>query len=169
VALAPPPTPRVVLAQALLKGDHWADCVNLGTQAGVAAFRPLLTRRAVVREVRPERLRRWREVAREAAEQCGRADVPEILEPVAVEALAAADGWVAVLAPAAPSLERVWTEQGRPDRVTLVAGPEGGLDPQEEETLMQAGAVRGSLGPRILRAENAGPLAAFLLTRLGAR
>jgi 16S rRNA (uracil1498-N3)-methyltransferase len=162
VPLVPAARPSITLAQALLKGDHWADCVNLGTQVGVADFLPLVTRRTVVREARPDRLRRWRDVAREAAEQCGRADIPEVREPIALAQLADTPH-VVVLSPAGESLPDVYTTLGRPDHVTLVVGPEGGLDPSEEHLLEAAGARRATLGPRILRAENAGALAAFFL------
>ena len=162
VPLAPAARPAITLAQALLKGDHWAACVNLGTQVGIAAFLPLVTHRTVVREARPDRLRRWREVAREAAEQCGRADIPQVREPMALGQLADTPH-VVVLSPAGESLVDVYMELGRPDDVTLVVGPEGGLDPSEEHLLEAAGARRATLGPRILRAENAGALAAFFL------
>jgi 16S rRNA (uracil1498-N3)-methyltransferase len=45
---------------------------------------------------------------------------------------------------------------------TLLSGPEGGLDPREEEAAVAAGFVPVSLGPRVLRAETA-PLAALSL------
>jgi 16S rRNA (uracil1498-N3)-methyltransferase len=49
------------------------------------------------------------------------------------------------------------------DRVALVIGPEGGLERAEAEALADAGAQLVSLGPRILRTENAAVVAAAAL------
>jgi 16S rRNA (uracil1498-N3)-methyltransferase len=46
----------------------------------------------------------------------------------------------------------------QPIRLTLVIGPEGGFSAAEVATALRAGATTVSLGPRILRAETAGPL-----------
>ena len=48
----------------------------------------------------------------------------------------------------------------RPDRVWLMAGPEGGFEPEETEAAVQSGWQPLTLGPRVLRAETA-PLAAL--------
>jgi 16S rRNA (uracil1498-N3)-methyltransferase len=50
-----------------------------------------------------------------------------------------------------------------PDEAALVVGPEGGLTREEVEALRDAGAVVAGLGPRILRAETAGPVGLALL------
>jgi 16S rRNA (uracil1498-N3)-methyltransferase len=163
VALAPPARPAVVLAQALLKGDHWAEMADRATQAGVARLTPILTARTVVRDVGAERTRRWTRVIEEAAEQCGRADIPTLEPLVSLPALPPV-GPLVVLVPGAPLLTTVFDDLGRPPALTLVVGPEGGLTDAEIAALRARGAVPGGLGARILRAENAGPFATFLLT-----
>ena len=45
---------------------------------------------------------------------------------------------------------------GRPGRVAVVIGPEGGIAAEEWEALRALGAVSVTLGPRILRTETAG-------------
>ncbi|HEY3313753.1 MAG TPA: RsmE family RNA methyltransferase, partial [Bacillota bacterium] len=74
----------VDLYQALAKGDRFESVLQKGTELGVARVVPVLTDRTVARPD-PERVQgrvvRWRAVAREAAEQCGRSDEPVIEAP----------------------------------------------------------------------------------------
>jgi 16S rRNA (uracil1498-N3)-methyltransferase len=49
------------------------------------------------------------------------------------------------------------------ERAAVLVGPEGGLDPGEAEALADAGAQLVSLGPRILRTENAALVAVAAL------
>ena len=167
----PEPRVRLVLYQSLVKGERFDWVLEKGTEMGVAAFVPLLSRRNVVRAApgrlgRPER---WRRVVREAAEQCGRSVLPELLPPEGLEqALADAAGlrllpWegeealglAAALRRARPALEAVQ----RPT-VAVLIGPEGGFADDEVTLAREAGAQVVSLGRRILRSETAGIVAA---------
>ena len=56
------------------------------TELGVSALQPVTTRRTVVGRLNTDRLRAN---AIEAAEQCGRLDVPAVLKPMALDALLA--------------------------------------------------------------------------------
>jgi len=165
------PRVRLVLYQSLVKGERFDWVLEKGTELGVAAFVPLLSRRNVVRAApgRPGRSERWRRVVREAAEQCGRCVLPEILPAEGLkEALSeAADlrlllwegeealGLAAALRRARPALEAV----ERP-AVAVLIGPEGGFAAEEVALAREAGAQVVSLGRRILRSETAGIVAA---------
>src|SRR6266511_2385557 len=87
----PAPQPRLVVAQALIKGDRGELAVELATEAGADAIVPWRAGRSVVRwddGPRGDRaLARWRSTAREAAKQSRRAWVPEVLEPVTTAGL----------------------------------------------------------------------------------
>ena len=91
-SLLPAPAPRVVLAQALVKGDRGELAVELATEAGVDAVLPWRAARCVARwEAGPrgeKALARWRTTAREAAKQARRPWVPVVEEPVTTAALA---------------------------------------------------------------------------------
>jgi 16S rRNA (uracil1498-N3)-methyltransferase len=96
----------------------------------------------------------------EAAEQTGRLDVPEIAEPVKLEALL--KGWEAGRrllfcdegGDAAPVLKALAEAQAGPWAILI--GPEGGFSPEERARLRALDfAVPASLGPRILRADTA--------------
>jgi 16S rRNA (uracil1498-N3)-methyltransferase len=154
------------LALALAKGEKVDLVVQKATELGVTRIVPWEAERSVVRlegERAEERARRWRRIAEEAARQCGRADVPDVRAPATLAEL------VAELPPG--FLPIVFHgEGGTPiaqlppaPGVVAVVGPEGGLTEAELGDLGRAGAVRGSLGPRTLRAETAAIAAVVLL------
>jgi len=160
---------RLTLAQAIPKGDKMESIIRMTTELGVTRVVPLLTARTIVR-LEPARwgarLARWRRVAREAAQQSGRAAVPEIAEPTQLGAWqpdARDDGLLVCF----------WEDERRGldarlpagpcPRATVVVGPEGGLTATEVDGLAGAGALVAGLGPRLLRTETAGAVAVALL------
>jgi 16S rRNA (uracil1498-N3)-methyltransferase len=152
------PERAVTLAPALLKGDKLADVVRMATELGVVAVRPVRTRRCDVTELAPPRLARWRRVAEEAARQCGRARVPEVAEAVRLDALS----WTGRLLVADPEAEATLADavaeldgEANGGGITVVTGPEGGLDPDEVAALVARGGRAVALGRRVLRAETA--------------
>jgi 16S rRNA (uracil1498-N3)-methyltransferase len=159
----------LVLAQGVPKGDKLERIVRMATELGVSRVDPLVTARTVGAGAtigRGDRLARYRRVAREAAKQSGRAQVPEVREPEPLRA------WLARERP--PGLLLcLWEREPRPldavvpagpvDHATLVVGPEGGLAEDEVAALRAAGGLVAGLGPRILRCETAGPLGLALL------
>jgi 16S rRNA (uracil1498-N3)-methyltransferase len=174
---AAPPRRRIAVVQGLPKGEKLELVIQKGTELGAAAFAPAFTRRAVVKldERRAAaRTRRWQAIAGEAARQCGRADVPEVLAPrpllEAVEAAAASggsEGRILVLDEEERSTllrEAHAGSVGAP--LTLVVGPEGGLDREEVAALAGRGAVPVTLGPLVLRTETAALAALAVLRHL---
>jgi len=158
------PRHRLVVCQALLKGDGLERVIQQGTELGVAGFRLLVTRRSVTRTLSQRRLARLRAIARESAEQSERGLVPTVGEP---EPFAAAPGPGAVLLHA--RAEGVAPRLGALDPPgTLIVGPEGGFDPEEVRAAQAAGAAVAGLGLRILRAESVAiAAAAAVLSRTG--
>ena len=155
---------EIALLVALAKGEKMDLVVQKATELGVARILPFGAERSVVR-LEPgkgeERAGRWRRIAAEAARQCGRADVPEVAAPVALDrALGAlAPGTRAfVFHPGGGKLEGP-----APASVAAVVGPEGGLTDAEVAACERAGARRATLGPRVLRAETAAIVAVALL------
>lgn len=160
-ALAPPAC-AITLLQAVPRGDRMDLVVQKTTELGVARVVPVVAARSVAHPP-ADRRRRWQTIAQEAARQCGRADVPEIAEPVALAAAIAA-------LPAGPARLVLWEEErARPLRaalgapaVALLVGPEGGFAASEVEAVRAAGFTSAGLGPRILRAETAAIVAVAL-------
>jgi len=160
---------RLTLAQGMAKGDKLESIIRMATELGATAIVPLATARTVLTIERGgggSRLARWRRVAQEAAKQSGRSVVPDVTLPQTLEAWLAAREttdvlvclWEGAEAPLVSRLPKPPVAQ-----VTLVVGPEGGLEPGEALTLEKAGAIVGNLGSRILRTETAGPVGLALL------
>ena len=83
------PAARLTLYQSLLRREKFEWVLQKGTEIGVAAFVPVITRRSLVRDaedVGPEKLDRWRRIIREAAEQSGRGLLPALSPPIAFAA-----------------------------------------------------------------------------------
>ncbi|HKW94090.1 MAG TPA: 16S rRNA (uracil(1498)-N(3))-methyltransferase [Methylomirabilota bacterium] len=160
---------ELTLAQAIPKGEKMETVIRMTTELGVSRVIPLITARTVVR-LEPARwgarVARWQRVAKEAAQQCGRAAVPEVAPPRELA------GWRHE-APADGLLICFWEEERRGlatllptdpvPRVTVVVGPEGGLTAGEVGELSSAGGLVAGLGPRLLRTETAGAVAVALL------
>lgn len=162
------PAVRLVLYQALIKGQRFDWVLEKGTELGVAGFVPIVSSRSQVRpsEAASARLERWRRVIVEAAEQSGRCRLPEISPPLPfAEACASAAG-LRILPWEGQrdiSLGEVLAGQEAVDDVSLFIGPEGGFPPEEVELARQKGVRTVSLGRRILRAETAAIVAAALV------
>ena len=158
---------KVTLAVALLKGDKLTEVVRRGTELGVADFKLFTSLRCDVRELSANKLERLRRVAQEAAKQSGRSVVPPVAEPVKLGQLEL--GPFSIVAdPYADATLRDRLSAHAPNSVSVITGPEGGLDPAEVAALMDRGAYPVRLGARILRAETAPvALAAALLVPEG--
>ncbi|OJU39604.1 MAG: 16S rRNA (uracil(1498)-N(3))-methyltransferase [Microbacterium sp. 69-10] len=161
------PASRIVLAQALAKGDRDELAVQAACELGVDEVVPWQAARSVSRWEGPKAAKgreRWATIVREAAKQAHRAWIPEVAEVETTARLAAraADARMLVLDP--------WTDTRltgiRPDGrdIVLVVGPEGGIAPEELERLESAGAERVRLGDTVLRTSTAGPVAIALLS-----
>jgi 16S rRNA (uracil1498-N3)-methyltransferase len=149
----PETVPDVWLAFAPVKRAQTDWLVEKATELGAARLIPVITQRTVTERVKLERLEA---IAIEAAEQCGRTRLPEIIEPVTLKQL---------LAGRNPA-RRVYFADERggepvvnafmPGPALILTGPEGGFTEEERELIREApNAVPVSLGPRILRAETA--------------
>ena len=89
-AVAGPAVPLTLLV-AVPRGPRMDFLVQKTTELGVARIVPVVTERSVARpDAEAGRRARWEKIAREAARQCGRADVPRSTMPVSLAAALAA-------------------------------------------------------------------------------
>ncbi len=168
-SLAPEPSCRVTIYQSIPRGDRMEFVVQKCTEVGVHSIVPIISERTVVRpgDRATARVERWRKIAREAAEQCGRRLVPTIGDVCTLDDIRPAPGsLLLVLWEGADSRTRLVDApvvgRGSPE-VGIVVGPEGGFSEGEVGILAGRGGVCVSLGPRILRTETAGLVAAALV------
>lgn len=149
--------PDIWLLFAPVKKDKTDFIIEKAVELGVKKILPVITDRTIVEKVKTER---YVAQAVEAAEQCRRLEVPEILSEQKLSALLAA--W--------PNERRLYfmDESGQGQSASAVfaaekgksaavlVGPEGGFSPAEMQMLRQHPSVQAiSLGSRILRAETA--------------
>lgn len=164
----PRPMPEIVVYQGAAKSGKLDDVVERLAELGVAEMWAFDSERAVAKwdESKAQKLtERWAAIARSAAKQSrsphlleARAGLSwnDLIQRVSSEPLALTL-WERASLPMRTVLE------GTAERVAIVVGPEGGLTRQEAEALADAGAPLVSLGPRILRTENAALVAASAL------
>ena len=172
LALDSEPSLDLVLCQGLIKGDKMDFVVQKATELGVKQIILLITERVVVKETR--KLKRWRKIAEEAAEQCGRAVIPTIHEPITIRNFFSGNALI--------KDEQVlngfifWEEGGEQlsrafakmiyNRkalnclksclpVYVIIGPEGGLTQDEVRLTEEKGFIKTTLGNRLLKSETA--------------
>lgn len=161
------PTPRMILVQALAKGDRDELAVQAACELGVDEIVPWQASRSVSRWDGPKAVKgreRWATIVREAAKQAHRAWVPEVSAPVSTAQLVerASSQRVLLLDPSATARLSELEPDGRD--IVLVVGPEGGISDDELVKLSDAGAERVLLGDTVLRTSTAGPAAIAVLS-----
>jgi 16S rRNA (uracil1498-N3)-methyltransferase len=161
------PRTKIILYQALLKGEKFDYVLQKGTEIGISRFVPVLTER-VIGGSSANKVERWRKIVREAAEQSRRGILPEVAEPLHFSQalqISKVEG-LALLAwedEKTLSLRSALGQSPAGEKISLFIGPEGGFSQAEAEQARATGVQSISLGPRILRAETAGPVAAALI------
>ncbi len=160
----------VTLVQGLATGDRMDYTIQKAVELGVAAVQPVTMARSVARldaARADKRMLHWRQIAISACEQCGRNRIPDVLPlrdledwlsqptraPLRLLLAPDAHGALTALTPPAGGIE-------------LLAGPEGGLAPEETVAAVRAGFTAVRLGPRILRTETAALAALAALNAL---
>jgi len=145
----------VLLACADPARVEWA--IEKGTECGAAGFVLVACERSQKAHVAalssPARLARLRRIAVEATKQCGRTLVPFVEGPESPEELLGKGRGgerLLIADPAGPPLAPV-----AGGSAGLAIGPEGGFSPSEISLFEENGALRASLGPRVLRLETA--------------
>jgi len=160
---------KIQILQGISRGSRMDYTIQKAVELGVDTVLPVVTSRGNVKlsEERAEnRLQHWQKVAQSACEQCGRNSVPLIQTPqTLVEALinVTIPALRLVLAVDAAQTLKEIVNPPLNQTVILLIGPEGGLSHDEVQMAEQAGFLRLSLGPRVLRTETAALVAMSIL------
>lgn len=148
----------LALCFALIKRDHQDYLIQKASEVGVTHFFPLITQNCSIRSAN---LNRMQAIAREAAEQCDRLDVPTIAAPqnltACLEHIATSHALFACLEAGQTQPIASGLKSAPPEVTpTFLVGPEGGFTPSERELILRhPSVVTISLGPRLLRADTA--------------
>ncbi len=159
------PSVHVTLYQAMPKSDKMELIIQKAVELGVSAIVPVQTKRCVSRpdaKSMAKKLERYNRIAFEAAKQCGRGRIPQVLPMLDYnEALAEMkkDERAFLFYENSTSSFRKELEQAV-HSVSIMVGAEGGFEEEEVNKALEQGIASLSLGKRILRCETA-PLAAL--------
>lgn len=167
-------SPRFVLVQALAKGDRAERAVEAATECGVDEIIPWQAERSVSRWTQgPKAIKgqqKWQRIAHEAAKQAVRFYEPVVQPVMSTPELCRlfdnASTAALLLDPRADATlsELVASEVPEEKQTVLVlVGPEGGISPDELESLTAAGSLPVRLGPTVLRTSTAGVAALTIL------
>ncbi len=161
--------PQITIAQGVPKGQKMDFIVEKLTELGVAGIIPLQSERTIVTDVSANKLERWRRLAKTAAQQCGRSEIPSIEEPIAFDRLLTQfKDYDRVLLPW-ELVEYVPLRERLPDLMRSVgacwssSAPKAGSHMRKHRPRRTRERSLISLGPRILRTETAGLLVLSVL------
>ena len=164
----------LTLAQGISRGERMDWVIQKATELGTSRIVPLFTKRSVVRldEKQADRkLQHWRAIAIAACEQCGRNRIPELAAPIDFFDVLPAEASGATRLLLSPigdlRIEDLGQDvrQGASKGITVLIGPEGGLEDVEQEAALAAGFKAVRLGPRVLRTETAAIAALTIIQR----
>ncbi len=174
----PAPAPgriELELFPAIIRFHRFEWMLEKAVELGARAITPVLSERVDVHlaQAASKRLSRWQTIARQAAEQARRRDVPAIHTPIPAAALCrpgqVESGQVKILLNPESSMTLAQLFQKKDQEfsgaVHIISGPEGGWSEAEAQALAEAGWTAVRLGQEILRAETA-PLAALAYLKL---
>ena len=158
---------RVSVYMAFPKADKLEHVIQKATELGAFEIVAFPSGRCISKpdeKSLKKKLERWQKIAASAAEQSGRGAIPEVIVlnsySAALERAAKADLPLMFYENEHATTLRMALESMSFSTVSLLTGPEGGLEEREVEQARQAGFRVCTLGSRILRCETA-PLCAL--------
>lgn len=158
---------RVSVYMAFPKADKLEHVIQKATELGAYEIVAFPSARCVSRPDEKslrKKLERWQKIAASAAEQSGRGRIPEVITlgsfKEALERAKQADKALLFYENEHAVTLRMALESGAFQTVSLLTGPEGGLEEAEVDQARKAGFQVCTLGSRILRCETA-PLCAL--------
>jgi 16S rRNA (uracil1498-N3)-methyltransferase len=167
------PATKLVLVQALAKGDRDELAIQACTELGVSEVMPWQADRSISiwkDQKKHKGQTRWQTIVTEAAKQSLRAFVPKVREVLdSVELIQVLQGFDQILI-LDPEAGTSITELNPPQAgtVAVVVGPEGGISEAELAAFAKAGFSSVHLGSGVLRTSTAGMAAiSYLQAKLG--
>ena len=158
---------KVSVYMAFPKADKLEHVIQKATELGAYEIVAFPSSRCVSRpddKSLAKKLERWQKIAASAAEQSGRGLIPKVLTlpsyKAALERAAQADKALLFYENEQATTLKMALSSGDYRTVSLLTGPEGGLEFSEVEQAQKAGLQVCTLGKRILRCETA-PLCAL--------
>ena len=153
---------KVSIYMAFPKADKLEHVIQKATELGAYEIITFPSARCVSKPDEKsikKKLERWQKIAASAAEQSGRGIIPEVVVLPsfhhALKRAAEADLPIMLYENEHATTLRMALESGQYHTVSLLSGPEGGLETKEVEMAKETGLRICTLGRRILRCETA--------------
>ena len=151
---------KIILADCLPKQNRFETIIEKATELGVDEIVPLISERTISRP--KDKSDRWKKIAKEAAEQCGRDTIPEVgeikkLNDWIKEIFPLKDDWLFLFCwemEKATTVREILSANEK-SKIIVLIGPEGGFSEREAEEIKSAGGKSASLGERILKTDTA--------------
>lgn len=161
------PSVKVSVYIAFPKSDKLEHIIQKATELGAYEIVVFPSSRCVSRpdeKSLPKKIERWKKIAASAAEQSGRGYIPQVIAlsgfAAAVQRAAQADLGLLFYENEQATTLHMALNSGNWNSISILTGPEGGLEVSEVEQASRAGMQVCTLGKRILRCETA-PLCAL--------
>ena len=163
VDVLPEAKPKIKLYLAVCKNDSMDFSVQKATELGVQELQPLISERSLKDNTARKRQLHWQGVAESACEQCGRAIVPQVADPIALQEIAkiskddkAIVCCVDTQIPIKIQADKLLAKSSEQETTLhLMIGPEGGLSADEVAYAISMGFEPARLGNYVLRSETA--------------
>lgn len=155
----------VTIFQGLPKAEKMEWIIQKSVELGAFEISPVEMKRCVVKideKAKAKKIERWQKIAEAAAKQCGRNDIPRVLEISNIKQVAEISKQYDAILLAyeqeqnysiKQAIEILKEKKAKNLKIGIVIGPEGGLEEGEVNILKEAGAKVVTLGKRILRTE----------------
>ena len=161
------PAVRASVYMAFPKADKLEHVIQKATELGAYEIVAFPSARCISKpdeKSLQKKLERWQKIAASAAEQSGRGRIPKVLTvssyQEALKRAGQADRAILFYENEHATTLRMALESSPYQTISLLTGPEGGLEAKEVEMAKEAGLDICTLGSRILRCETA-PLCAL--------
>lgn len=153
----PDKMPKVRLIVPLLKEQKMDLILQKATEMGVSEIVLYHASRSIIKinDKIDKKIDRWTKIVKEASEQSHRSTIPSIIGVKKIAELEELDGLKLICSTREKekNIKNIVKSNNNCDRMNIVIGPEGGLDPKEEEQLENLGYIPITLGNRIMRVE----------------
>ena len=163
---------NITIAFSLLKGKKNDEIIKPVTETGVTGLIPFMSTRTVSepeKKKKESKVKRWREISKEAIKQCERSKLPAIKDIIPFNELIKNseqyDLKILFYERSKIDLKNISNTE-KPKNILALIGPEGGFTDEEIKLALENGFKMAGLGPRILRAETAIVCSSFLCQHL---